>query len=55
MESDIALRVVNNTFSDCEISYGGYYYQMGAGVFGQQVQMLIVEHNSIHDFSYTGM
>ncbi|KAH3763433.1 Right handed beta helix region [Pelomyxa schiedti] len=55
VESNKDLRVVNNTLSNSVLEYGGYYYQMGVGVFGQQVQDLYVQHNSIHDFAYTGV
>lgn len=55
VESNALLRVVNTTISDCYIEDGGHYYAMGVGVFGQQVQNLFIRHNSIHDFSYSGL
>lgn len=43
------------TVSDCIIEDGGHVVPAGTGVLGQEASHMLITHNHIHDFAYTGV
>lgn len=55
LQPDARLLNVGTTVTNSILENGGAFYQEGAGVLAQQVVAANISHNTIRNFSYTGV